>query len=183
MAGCASTSTSTPAPPATSTVTVTASPPASASATATPTATAAAQPYCAAGQLRLTLSSPNGYAGGVYQDIVFTNTSGSVCRLYGYPGVSLVSGPPYKQIGLAAKRTTAPAPASVTLTSGGTAHAVLQVVDALNYPAASCDPATASRLRVYPPDLTTAFYLSSAAQGCAKPVQVLSVSPVQPGSS
>ena len=52
------------------------------------------------------LGAAQGYAGGVYVVLDFTNTSGRTCTLYGYPGVSLVSGPPYTQIGLAAKRST-----------------------------------------------------------------------------
>ena len=67
--------------------------------------------------------------------IDFTNTSNIPCTLYGYPGVSLVTGPPYTQIGLAAKRSTTSGPVKlITLASGATANAVLQIVDALNYP-------------------------------------------------
>ena len=47
--------------------------------------------------------------------------SGSSCALFGYPGVSLVTGPPYKQIGLAAKRSTSTPKKLVTLAAGATA--------------------------------------------------------------
>ena len=60
---------------------------------------------CPTSSLQVKQGVAQGYAGGVYEVIDFTNTSGSPCTLYGYPGVSLVSGPPYTQIGLAAKRT------------------------------------------------------------------------------
>ena len=124
-----------------------------------------------------------GYAGGVNEVIDFTNTSGSPCTLYGYPGVSLVSGPPYTQIGLAAKRTTASAPVKqVTLAPGATANALLQIVDALNYPSASCGPTKATALKVYPPNQTAPVYLPSTSNGCAKSVQIMYISPVQPGS-
>ncbi len=108
-AGCASSG----SPSATPTVTVTTTAPGSGSST-TPTSSqspAAAGPSgCATSSLRVKLGVAQGYAGGVYQVIDFTNTSGSTCTLYGYPGVSLVSGPPYKQIGLAAKRNPSSAP-------------------------------------------------------------------------
>ncbi len=85
-----------------------------------------------------------------------TSTSPTVgaasCTLYGYPGVSLVSGPPYTQIGLAAKRGTTTPVKLVTLAPGATAHAVLQIVDALNFPPSSCGPAKATYLRIYPPN-------------------------------
>jgi hypothetical protein len=123
-----------------------------------------------------------GYAGGVYVVIDFTNTSGSTCTLYGYPGVSLVSGPPYTQIGLAAKRSTSTPKKLLTLTPGATAHALLQIVDALNYPPASCGPAKATALKVYPPNQTVPVYLPNASNGCTKPVQILSIGTVQPGS-
>jgi len=123
-----------------------------------------------------------GYAGGVYVVIDFTNTSGSTCTLYGYPGVSLVSGPPYTQIGLAAKRSTSTPKKLVTLTSGATAHALLQIVDALNYPPASCGPTKATALKVYPPNQTVPVYLPNTSNGCTKPVQILSIGTVQPGS-
>ena len=124
-----------------------------------------------------------GYAGGVYQVIDFTNTSASTCTLYGYPGVSLVSGPPYTQIGLAAKRTAASAPVKlITLAHGATANALLQIVDALNYPSASCGPTKATALKIYPPNQTVPVYLPSTSTGCSKSVQIMYIGPVQAGS-
>jgi len=122
---------------------------------------------CATSDLKVTLGAPNGYAGGVYETIVFTNTSGAACSLYGYPGVSLVSAPPYTQIGLAA---------------GASANAQLQVVDALNFGAATCSPTQAAFLRVYPPNQTVPVYLPDTSQICAQPVQTLFISAVQAGS-
>ena len=86
--------------------------------------------------------------------IVFTNTSGATCTLYGYPGVSLVSAPPYTQIGLAAQRSSTTPVKLVTLAPGATANAVLQVVDALNFGTATCSPTKAAFLRIYPPNQT-----------------------------
>jgi hypothetical protein len=179
-AGCAS-SPSTPAAPA-STVTVTASPTAPA---ATPTATGstpAAVPACPTSSLQVRLGAANGYAGGTDQPIDFNNTGSTSCTLYGYPGVSLVSGPPYTQIGLAARRGTTTPVKLITLAPGATANAMLQIVDALNYPPSSCSPTKATYLRVYPPNQKAPAYLPAASQGCAKPVQILTVGPVTPGS-
>jgi Domain of unknown function (DUF4232) len=139
-------------------------------------------PACPNGSLKVTQGLGQGYAGGTYQVIDFTNTSGSECTLTGYPGVSLVSGPPYVQIGLAAKRGgTAPVTA-ITLAPGATANALLQIVDALNFPTATCSPAKATALQIYPPNQTAAVYLTYQSEACAEPVQVLFISAVQAGS-
>jgi len=136
---------------------------------------------CATSSLKVSQGLGQGYAGGVYENIVFTNTSSASCTLYGYPGVSLVSGPPYAQIGLAAKRDTTAPVKLITLAPGAAANALLQIVDALNFPTATCGPAQATDLRVYPPNQTAAIFLPSSSKGCAQPVQVLFVGAVQSG--
>jgi len=118
----------------------------------------------------------------VYVAINFTNTSGSTCTLFGYPGVSLVTGPPYKQIGLAAKRSTSTSKKLVTLAAGATANAQLQIVDALNFPSASCGPTKATALKIYPPNQTEPVYLPNTSPGCSKPVQTLFIGAVRPAS-
>ncbi len=143
---------------------------------------AAGPPACPNGSLQVKLGVAQGYAGGVYQVIDFTNTSGSTCTLLGYPGVSLVSGPSNTQIGLAAKRSTATPVKRITLAPGATANALLQIVDALNYPSASCGPTQATALRVYPPNQTAPVFLPNTSNGCAKPVQTLYIGAVQSGS-
>jgi Protein of unknown function (DUF4232) len=137
---------------------------------------------CATSALHVTQGPPSGYAGGVYQAIIFTNASGVPCTLYGYPGVSLVSAPPYTQIGLAAKRSSTVPVKLITLAPGGTANAQLQIVDALNYPPSTCSPVKAAYLRVYPPNQTVPVYLANTSQVCSKPVQTLFISAVQAGS-
>jgi hypothetical protein len=160
-----------------------------ASSTGTPAATSpgttpavAAPPACPTSSLQVKLGLSEGYAGGVYQVIDFTSTSSASCTLYGYPGVSLVTGPPYAQVGLAAKRSTTTPVKLVTLAPGETAEALLQIVDALNFPTATCAPAKASYLRVYPPNQTAPVYLANASEACAQPVQTLFISAVQAGS-
>ena len=186
VTGCASSGSSQPAASGSTPAASSSAPAATSSsntpAVVTPSSSAPGTPACATSALRVKLGSSDGYAGGVYVVIDFTNTSGSTCTLYGYPGVSLVSGSPYTQIGLAAKRSTNTPKKLVTLTSGATAHALLQIVDALNYPPASCGPTKATALKVYPPNQTVPVYLPNTSNGCAKPVQIMYIGVVQPGS-
>jgi hypothetical protein len=147
-----------------------------------PSSAAAGPPACPTSSLRVKQGVSQGYAGGVYEVIDFTSTAGSTCTLFGYPGVSLVSGPPYTQIGLAAKRSTTTPKKLVTLAPGATANALLQIVDALNYPSASCAPAKATALKIYPPNQTEPVYLPNTANGCSKPVQIMYIGAVRPGS-
>jgi hypothetical protein len=189
VAGCSS-SASQPTTP-TATTTVTASPTASGApagantpAVATPSSPAAAgAPACATSSLVVKQGLAQGYAGGVYEVIDFTNTSTATCTLYGYPGVSLVTGPPYTQIGLAAKRSTTSGQVKlITLAPGATANAQLQIVDALNYPSATCGPTKATALKVYPPNQTAPVYLANTSTACSKSVQTMNIGPVQAGS-
>jgi hypothetical protein len=181
-AGCGSSGSQSAAPTATITVTTT-TPASPTGAPATSQSSAAAGPAaCPNGSLQVKQGVAQGYAGGVYQVITFTNTSGTSCTLLGYPGVSLVSGPSNTQIGLAAKRSTATPVKLVTLAPGATGNALLQIVDALNYPPASCAPTKATALRVYPPNQTASVLLPNTSNGCAKPVQTMFIGAVQPGS-
>jgi hypothetical protein len=142
----------------------------------------AGPPACPTSSLQVKLGVSQGYAGGVYVVIDFTNTGASTCSLFGYPGVSLVKGPPYTQIGLAAKRSTTTPKTLVTLAPGATANALLQIVDALNYPSANCGPTKATALKIYPPNQTEPVYLPNTSSGCAKPVQIMYIGAVRPGS-
>jgi len=185
-AGCGSSSSSpsTPASSASSSspaATPTSAPPVAAPTTSQSPAVTGPAP-CATSSLNVTLGASSGYAGGVDQTIVFTNTSGATCTLYGYPGVSLVSAPPYTQIGLAAKRDSTVPVRQITLATGASANAMLQIVDALNFGPATCSPTKAAFLRIYPPNQTAPVYLANASQTCAQPVQTLSVTAVQAGS-
>ena len=184
VAGCASSGSSQPGAPG-STAAGTTSSGANTPAVTSPSSSSSAPvglAACPTSSLQLKQGVTQGYAGGVYQVIVFTNTSGSPCTLYGYPGVSLVSGPPYMQIGLAAKRSTSTPKKLVTLAPGATANALLQIVDALNFPSATCGPTRATALRIYPPNQTVPVYLPNTSNGCAKPVQIMYIGAVQPGS-
>jgi len=187
VAGCASSASSQPSSQPSASAS---SPPASATASAggntpavaSPSSQAAGPPACPTSSLRVKQGVGQGYAGGVYVVIDFTNTGASPCTLYGYPGVSLVTGPPYAQIGLAAKRSTSTPRTLVTLAPGATANALLQIVDALNYPSASCGPTKATALKIYPPNQTEPVYLPNTSSGCAKPVQIMYIGAVRAGA-
>ena len=70
----------------------------------------------------------------------------------------------------------------VTLASGATASAVVQIADALSFPSPACNPVKAAYLRIFPPNQTTSVYLANTSQTCAKPVPTLTVTAVQAGS-
>jgi Protein of unknown function (DUF4232) len=178
VAGCASSSSPSAAPASPPS----ASSPAAAGSTPVTAPSSAATPgpsACATNSLRVKLGLAQGYAGGVYEVIDFTNASAAPCTLYGYPGVSLVSAPPYTQIGLAAKRDTTAKVKLVTLAPGAAANALLQIVDALNFPTATCSPVKAAYLRIYPPNQTAPVYLANPVEACSKPVQTLFIGAVQ----
>jgi hypothetical protein len=160
------------------------SPASNAAASPTPAATpAAAGPAaCPTRSLKAKIGISQGTAGSVYTVIDFTNISTVTCTLYGYPGVSLAGGTPVKQIGLAAAESKVTPRTLVTLAPGATANALLQIVDAGNFPAAKCGMVTAHYLQIFPPNQTTPIYLSFTSAACSKPVQTLNVSVVMTGA-
>jgi Protein of unknown function (DUF4232) len=174
-AACASSGTGSPA----TTVTVTPSPtgtgPATSPATS-PTSASSSQPQaarCTTAGLHISKGATNGAAGTIFYNIDFTNASSTACVLEGYPGVSLVSAGSEagSQVGADARRTTTTPVHPVTIAGGQTAHAVLGVAEAGNFPAAKCDPVTAHWLKVFPPDQRAAAYVSFTTQTCASTAQ------------
>jgi len=171
-----------PAPGAGSTTTVTA-PAAQPGTPSAGTPSPAAQPGpCSTAALRVTLGSKEGAgAGHFYRTLDFTNISGTSCTLYGYPGVSFVTAIGGSQIGAAAGRS----PASkrlIVLEPGKKAHALLDLLDVLNFPPSQCAATTAHWIKVYPPNQFSATYVPWTAMVCSKPKPVyLSVAPVRHG--
>lgn len=86
--------------------------------------------------------------------------------MYGFPGVSFVSGPGASLIGGPAVRNPTFPKELVTLAPGATAHAPLQVVIAQNYPASICQPVTAKWLQIFPPGSYVPLYVSFTAMTC-----------------
>ena len=152
-----------------------------AAALAAPSAPAAhdatASASCATPELVVWLNVPPGhdYAGGAYYDLEFTNLSGHACTLRGYPGVSAVT-LTGRQLGSPAGWGS-PKTTTVTLASGRTATAELQIADTGNYsqcfqrlPQGPGMPGllpTAAGLRIYPPDQTAATVIPYPLHACA----------------
>ena len=167
---------------------------ASASASATSpnpaVSTSASVTGCATSALKVAVntSKPGAAAGSVYYPVDFTNTSASTCTLFGYPGVSFVTGPSGTLMGRAATRNPVKPAATVTLAPGQVAHATLQVAAAGNYSPAQCKPVTAHWLRVFPPNQTAALDVHFTTQACSARLphgvgSQLSTTVVQPGAS
>jgi hypothetical protein len=137
---------------------------------------------CYQSELRAWLGIPgDGAAGSTYYNLELSNISGQACTLYGYPGVSALTAG--HQDGSAANRTASHRPTLVLLEPGGTAHVILQITDAANFPPSVCQPVTADTLRVYAPGdyAALSFPFSVAACGTAGPVY-LHVSATVPGT-
>jgi uncharacterized protein DUF4232 len=117
-----------------------------------------------------------------YVVLVLKNLNNYPCSLYGYPGVALDGGKPATPIGLPAAENPATPRELVVLGPHKSANALLQIVHAANYPAATCKPVTAQWLQIIPPNQTVPIYLGYTSQTCAKPVQILTVDAVRPGS-
>ena len=141
---------------------------------------------CQPSSLHVTVnaSQAGGAAGSTYLPVDFTNTSSSPCGLYGYPGMSFVTAGDGSgsQIGAPAQENPSFGKVPVQLAAGGAAHAWLQVAEAGNYPAATCQPVTAHWLRVYAPGETQALYVSHAFDACSSDsAPLLTVMPVRSG--
>jgi hypothetical protein len=168
-------------------------PAAALAATSSPAAhDATASANCATSGLVVWLNVPpgNDYAGGAYYYLEFTNLSGHACTLRGYPGVSAVSlnG---RQLGSPAGWGS-PTATTVTLASGRTATAELQIADTGKYsqcfqriPQGQGMPGllpTAAGLRVYPPNQTASTVIPYPLRACAHTGPVwIHAGPVTPG--
>lgn len=168
--------------------------PASATAThsiAAPTTPSAPQSSagvtgCASSALTVTVNTAraSGAAGSIYYPLEFTNISGSTCTLFGYPGVSFVTGPSGSQIGRSALRNPVVAATTVSLAPGAVAHATLQVAEADNYDPAQCQAVTAHWLKIYPPNQFAAVYAPFTTRACSSRSvgRQLTISTIQPGA-
>ena len=184
LAACGSTASPSSGGTATKTVTRTVSPPASSTPPSPSSSSTSAGPAaCVTSALSASLGQGNGAAGSTIIPLEFRNTSSSSCTLFGYPGVSFVTGPGGSQIGNSASEDSATPRQSVTLAAGATAHALLQVAVAQNYPPSRCHLAKAHWLRIFPPGETAPLYLKFNSDTCtAKSIRVLAVQTVQPGA-
>jgi hypothetical protein len=159
------------------------------SGTATsPPATTSSTPQCATTGLTATVDASQGgaAAGSSYVPIDFKNISAHTCVMYGFPGVSWVTGVGGSQIGSAASRETSDSSVTVTLAPGGSAHAIAQIAVAGNFSASQCQPVTANWLRIYPPDQFSPLYAKFTTQVCSKKITggsfPLGIMPVRAGN-
>jgi hypothetical protein len=142
-------------------------------ATASPAATGnapavASAPTCTTSELVVWLDTRgSGTAGSTYYNLKFTNLSGHACTLRGYPGVSAVD-LRSRQLGSAASQNHHLIPHLVSLASGATATAVLQLGDTGHFAPATCRRVTAAGLRVYPPNQTTAKLIPFPFNACSR---------------
>jgi len=161
-------------------------PPGAAGSAASPLASVNGLAVCQSTSLRVTVNTAlaGAAAGSTYYPVDFTNTSGSACGMYGYPGVSFVTagGGTGTQVGAAAQENPAFGKLAVRLAPGGVAHAWLQVAAAGNFPAHACKPQTVEWLKVFPPDQTVAVYVNHSFDACAAmSAPLLFVTPVRTG--
>jgi hypothetical protein len=135
-------------------------------------------------QVTVNTAAAGAAAGSTYYPVDFTNTSGSACAMYGYPGVSFVTAGSGAgtQVGAAAQENPAYGKLAVRLDPRGVAHAWLQVAEAGNFPDATCKPQTVQWLKVFPPDQTVAIYVNHSFDACAAlGAPLLFVTPVRTG--
>ena len=137
------------------------------------TASAAAAPACTTTVNWIGLPG-DGYAGGQVVQLEFSNTGKITCTLHGHPGVAQMNAG--RQIGRPAIWTGTPA--TVTLKSGATAHAVLTVHDA---GALCAKPQTSTYLSVIAPGQRTVFPDPFQSRACPGK-SVIHVAPVRPGT-
>jgi hypothetical protein len=154
----------------------------SASAASGPAASAKV-PACATSQLTVWMGIPgDGTAGSSYYELELSNTSSATCNLYGFPGVS-GAGPGGKQLGSAASWNHAETPSTVVLSPGATAHVVVRIIDVYNFPSATCAPAAADGLRVYPPNQKSSVEVPFSFEACSKAGPIyLQAGPVTAGT-
>jgi Protein of unknown function (DUF4232) len=137
---------------------------------------------CPTASVKVTLGSSQDAGGTTLQVIDFTNTGSQLCSLGGYPGVSLAGGTPLAQIGLAAMVPAGGPVQAVSLNPGRVANSLLEIGHASNYPKATCDPVRAPYLVIAVPNAIGFVKLAYAATACAKPIEILSVSPITLGT-
>jgi hypothetical protein len=155
-------------------------------ATSSPAAPAAAAiPQCAAafGQhgnvsAWVPANQGDGAAGTIRYPLEFTNISGHACSLYGYPGVSAISGTG-KQLGSPAGWGSLSGARRVVLAPGATAHTILAIQ------VGRCDSVHAAvGLRIYLPDqrLATSSALDFEACSRAGIVYMGIIEPIRAGA-
>jgi hypothetical protein len=137
---------------------------------------------CATSSLRVaTAQGGGGAAGSFYFDLTFTNTGSSPCTLYGYPGVSFTTAG-HSQLGQPAARTP-DAARIVTLIPNAEASASVRIPDVTVYSTQDCRPASASLIKVYPPNQFAAAFVPTTAKVCTTSTGRASIGTVVAGDT
>lgn len=139
---------------------------------------------CRTADLRATLGPRVGAAGSTYGPLRLTNIGSTACLVEGYPGVSYVAGPAYRQVGSPASRSYSERPVLIALAPGRSASATLREINPLDFPPASCQPTATRGLRVYPPDQRASLFVAVRGQACANPADTeLTVGVLEPATT
>jgi hypothetical protein len=118
---------------------------------------------CAAADLAGHVVQKGGAAGTIYETIVLRNTSGSACRVYGYPGLGLESAAHHGLAGDASFDRSV-APHRGVLRPGASARAAMHYGDMPVGSETRCP--TAHWLLVTPPDTRTSLRIRTTLAPC-----------------
>ena len=140
-------------------------PTASASSTFNPPASVGpTSTRCHTADLSLSLEPGSGVAGSFYEWIALKDSSGPVCTLLGYPGVSLTNSAG-AQLGHPAERNPVYTPHVVTLHPSESGYALVRFPNSGNFPPGQCT-ADAANMRVFPPDELRSLLASTSHPHC-----------------
>jgi hypothetical protein len=120
---------------------------------------------CQTSALKVSLGKANATAGTTYYPLKFVNKTSKSCTLRGYPGVSAVttSG---KQIGAAAQRSGGKV-RTLTVKPGKQQSSSIGIREVGNFSASDCKPVTASGLKIFPPNASTAVTIKKKFKTCS----------------
>jgi hypothetical protein len=138
-------------------------------------------PRATTADLRVWLGIPgDGTAGSTYYQLEFSNISGHAVTIRGYPGVSAINAD--GQLGSPADWDHTTSTQTVTLAKGATAHTVLRIADVGVF--GDVKTATASALRIYPPNQKTSTEIGYSFEALAVkgPIYMWVVGPIRAGT-
>jgi Protein of unknown function (DUF4232) len=130
----------------------------------------AAAPQCVNGNVQVAEKDGQGAAGTISLLLIFRNTSGHRCSLYGYPGASIVGPGGEDLINAERVRGGLATIPTVTLDAGGRASALLEWSDVpTSAVPGGCQVQGAATLAVTPPNFTrsTTFPIGAGAEICS----------------
>jgi Protein of unknown function (DUF4232) len=128
----------------------------------------ASTPRCTLSRLNVWIGVPgSAAAGSVAYPLEFSNVSRRACHLFGYPGVSAI-GRRGQPLGRPAARDITFRPRLVILGRGATAHALLTITEAGDFPARRCRIRPAVALRVIPRSAAHPAFVPLSFPACSR---------------